>query len=261
MNRRCIGKQCLDGPAEDGEPRPRWADSPSLLCRRCGDRLERHLAELPARRDMLRSVLGGLSSRAGSGNRPTKGEPPVPLNVAAHDHLELLQATVVSWVLLVTEERTLRGPDRPDLNLLSAWLVSQHDWLLQQLWVDDLAEEMRDLSQVADTLTSVRPRWNRLPVPCPVPECGHHDLGRWDGSDEVVCNTCGTAWPEADYARLVRVLTDRETVTAEQGAVLAGVAPQTFRKWVTENRVRRAGTLDGQARYWASDVPAKDGAA
>lgn len=258
---RCIGKTCDDGPAENGEARPRWAKT-GLLCTRCAGKLEQRLAELPAKQDQLRSVLGGLKSKGGSGNRPTKGEPPVPLNIAAHDHLELLHATVVSWTQLVAEERSLRGPDRSEVEVLSRWLLSQHSWLVEQLWVDDLAEEMRELAQVADSLAAINVRWNRLPVPCP--DCNAHELGRWDGASEVQCGACDLSWHEDDYPRMLKVLTWEKSVTAAEAAEKAGVEPATFRQWVSRGKVKRVGTVDGQARYSAEDVERaqrEDGAA
>ena len=47
-------------------------------------------------------MLTSLPSRGGnSGNRPTKGSPPVELNLAAHDWIVEATATLVSWTRMV----------------------------------------------------------------------------------------------------------------------------------------------------------------
>jgi hypothetical protein len=255
---RCIDKSCTDGPTIEDRPAPRLTRT-GLLCDRCTGHLERRLAELPARADQVRSVLAGRRKSQSDGSRRTKGNPPVPLNLAAHDHLELMQATLVSWSQLVAEERDLRGPDIPTVQVLSGWLLNQLDWLRGQPWVDDLAEEMRDVSRTADGLARVQPQWNRLPAPCP--GCDAHDLGRWDGDDHVGCAACGERWPEDDYARLVLVLASDSDRSLPMGEAVerAGVPAATFRQWVSRGKVRRLGTAEGQARYSVEDIDAARG--
>lgn len=201
---RCIDLACADGPRDDPAlPQPRWATA-GLLCSRCGALLEQRLAEIPARHTLLRSVLGGMQAAPPDGSRPTKGNPPTPLNIDAHDHLDLLHQVVASWACQIAQQRQLRGPDRRDVQHLAPWLVSQIDWIVEQDWVGDLAEELRDLSNLADTLTRWRRGWHPLPAPCP--GCDQHALGRWDGDDHVSCAECGERWAEDDYRRLVTVL-------------------------------------------------------
>jgi len=253
---RCFDPQCTDGPPEGDEPRPRWTDDGDLLCRRCATLLEQRLAELPARRDALRAVLGGLQGAVSAGNKPTKGTPPVPLNIAAHDHLTLMQATVVSWVLMVAEERDLRGPDRNDLTVLTGWLLHQLPWLLAHPAVGDLADEVRDLSRVADGLAQTREQWHRLEPACP--DCDAYELGRWDGGDVVGCRSCGCQWDDAEYADIVTAALRVGCVTAQEAALILGVTYGTFRNMVADPdvRLRKVGTLDGKAQYAAAEVAA-----
>ena len=263
---RCADPICLDGPPEGDEPRPRWALAGSALCRRCGDLLEQRLVELGPRRDALRAVLGGLQGAVSAGNKPTKGTPPVPLNIAAHDHLTLMQATVVSWVRLVCEERDLRGPDRNDLAVLTTWLLSQLSWLLEHPAVGDLADEMRDLSSTADALAQTREQWHRLEPRCP--DCHAFELGRWDGGDHVGCRSCGREWHEREYPLFVRLALDNSggRLTAKEAVAILGVTYGAFRMMVNRGHVHKLGTLDGIAWYRAADVDAlmaarEDGAA
>lgn len=251
--RRCADPKCDDGPT-DSDPLPRYVQEPGLLCRRCATLLEQRIAELPAHATDLRAVLGGLKASEKGENRPTKGTAPIPLNLAAHDHLTLMHATCVSWVLMVCEERDLRGPDRNDLPVLTGWLLSQLPWLLEHGAVGDLAEEMRDLARVADGIARAKPQWHRLEAPCP--HCGVLGLGRWDGESQVACMSCGTAWPEEQYPRLALVVaTDpRYSLTAEQAAERSGVAGSTFRGWAATGEIKPVGTADGVRRYAVTDV-------
>lgn len=250
---RCTGKTCADGPPLNGEtPAPRMADAATMLCRRCTRHLEQHLAEIPARCTQLRDALTGATGH-GSSRRGTP-EPPVPLNLAAHDHLGHLTALLASWASLVREERGLRGPDGDDPHRLSTWLLGQLDWLTRQPWVDDLAEELREAAVTADAITGRRLLRNHLEPACP--SCGARELGRDDGADQVDCRACGESWPEARYPALVRLALDDSggCVTAEQAAEQLGVSVGAFRNHVWRDRVRKLGTVDGQARYSAADV-------
>jgi hypothetical protein len=249
---RCIDPACNDGPPLDDQPAPRYARV-GLLCPRCALRLERRLAELPARHDELGQVLGGSQGTRAEGKR-TKGAPPVPLNVAAHDHRQHMTGVLASWALLVREERGLRGPDTSTVAVLAPWLVQQTSWLVEQPWVDDLSAEVADLTRVADGITRRNPGWHRLPAPCP--ECAAFELGRKDGDSHVECRSCGLTYGEADYLHLVHVLAsdEEQTVTAREGARLCNVKPETFRQWVTRGWIRRMGEAGGLARYSREDV-------
>lgn len=250
---RCVDKQCNDGEPIDGEPAPRFADD-GFLCQRHSDTLERRVAELPARRDLLRDCLGGIQGQRSSESKKTKGEPPLPLNIGAHDHLALMHAQVVEWVRLVAEERRETGPATADLRPLASYLVGRHSWVVRQPWVDDYAEEMRDLSRVADGLTAHKARWNRLEAPCP--GCGAFELGRWDGQDIAQCASCGQQW---QHAALITAQADQHTMTALMAAAWLNVQPSTFRAYVTAGSIAAIGKdSEGLSRYRASDVAGLD---
>lgn len=253
---RCTDPTCDDGPPLDSNPAPRFTVDGLLLCRRCASALERRLAELPSQHDALRSVLGGLRASERAENRPTKGTPPVPLNIAAHDHLEAMQAVLVSWVRMTCEERDLRGPDRSTVAILSRWLLSQLPWLLGHGAVGDLAAEILDLAHVADGLTQANPRRYRLDAPCPLLGCGERQLTREDGAGEVWCDSCGGIWTEDQYPWMVRVALDATSgcLTAQEAADRLGVTVGHIRNLVTAGLVRKLGTVDGTARYSTRDV-------
>jgi excisionase family DNA binding protein len=257
---RCIGRRCSDGPLLDGAPGPRMAGR-GLLCGRCAARMERHLSEVPARVTLLTAAV--TPRRGGSGGRGS-GSTPVPVDLGAHDHLREVAAVLGSWARLATEERGVRGPDRlDDAIAASRWLLSQVDWLVGRPWVDDLEDELHDLSAQADGIARVWPAWHGLEPPCP--SCSARELGRRDGDERVHCRACGTSWDERQYRWLVLVLSADPSLslTASEAAARLGVKVSTLRNWVSEGRIRKVGTVDGTARYSAADVEAarKDGAA
>ncbi len=241
----CIGKSCA-GTA--GQPRPTIAHM--MLCTGCTRRLEQHLAEMPARLHLVQALHDGRQSPRRS-DRPG-GDAPVPVNVDAFDLLQAAPAVLGSWVLLVCEERSLRGPDNPEN--LAAWLLGQLDWLVRQLWVDDMAEEVSDLARAAERLCRVDEHRHRLEPPCP--SCSARELGRWDGTEQVDCGSCGRVWPEKHYRAFVRLALDDSggCLTAGEAAVRLGVSVGTVRNYVTAGEVRKLGTVDGTARYSTQDV-------
>lgn len=237
----CTGKTCnTDSPALAG----------TMLCGRCTHRLEQQLAELPARLHLVRALHDGRQTPRRS-DRPG-GDAPVPLNVDAFDLLQTAPAQLDSWAQLVREERDLRGPDNPDL--LAAWLLGQFDWLIRQPWVDDMADEINDLAQSAERLCRVNPHRHRLEPPCP--SCAASELGRWDGTEQVDCGSCGRAWPREQYPAFVRLALDDSggCLTANEAAQRLGVTVGTLRNLVTDGQVRKLGTVDGTARYSARDI-------
>lgn len=263
---RCLDPACLDGPT-DGDPLPRYTDGDDCLCPRCGTLLERRLGDLTAQRDALRAVLGGLRSSVRGDNKPTKGTPPVPLNLAAHDHLTLMQATLVSWVRMVAEERDLRGPDRDDLAVLAGWLLNQLPWLVQHGAVGDFADEVRDLARVADGLTHLTRRPTRVGADCfdcraplvrPVDRDGLEE-------DRVVCNGCGREYTVTSYNLALAAAAeeasridwdDEQWATPEALAHDLGRSVNTLKRWRRDALVR-ARTLEGVVFFSVADAQAE----
>lgn len=249
MTARCHDPRCTDGPPEGDEPRPRWAEDPDLLCPRCGTLLEQRLGQLPALAVALQSVLGGLRSSVRGGNKPTKGSPPIPLNIGAHDHLTAMQATCVSWVRLVCEERGLRGPDRDDLGAIAAWLLSQLPWLLQHDAVGDFADEVRDLTSTADGLAQTTRRPVRVGADCF--DCGGNLVRRVtaDGleEDHVTCTACHVQYEPSRYLLALKAaaeaaawieMGDEQWATPVALAGHLGRPVSTLRVWMHRGLVR-----------------------
>ncbi len=244
MTVTCTGKTCDTG----GVPRPAFANT--MLCGGCTKRLGQQLAELPARLHLVQALHDGRQTPRRS-DRPG-GDAPVPVNVDAVDLLNAVPAVLGSWVMLVCEERSLRGPDTPDR--LSSWLLGQFDWLVRQPWVDDMADEVNDLTRSAERLCRVDEHRHRLEPPCP--SCTARELGRWDGTDQVDCASCGRRWKAEEYPWMVRLALDDSggCLTAPEAAQRLGVSVGTLRNYVAAGEVRKLGTVDGTARYSARDI-------
>lgn len=259
---RCHDPACTDGPAltdTDGHPipdPPRLADSPRLLCRRCHQRLERRLAELPATLDALHAVLGGTVGGRGENARPKPGSR-APLVEDIHDHLQHVHATLVSWTLMVCQEQHLTVPRNLSTGRLASWLLARLDTLAAHPAAGDFAEEVRDCDRTARHLGRLDPQRHRLDAPCPEPDCGAHELHRYDGQSHVTCGACGHTWPEDEYTRLVlHVLDNRGGMVTAADVTALGIPGSTLRSWVARKQVRKLGTVDGVTRYSADDVHA-----
>lgn len=203
MTLRCVDPACLDGPPLDGDPAPRIAAT-GLLCQRCADLLERRLAELPALDADLAAALTPTRGGRPEGGR-TKGSPPVPINVAAHDHRQRLAGVLMSWVQLVAEERSLRGPDRTAVDRLAPWLVAQADWIVDQPWVDDLCAEVADLVRAGEGIVQRWRRPSRAGANCF--DCDGPLIRRVvDGLEEdtLTCYGCGRRYDDAQYLLALR---------------------------------------------------------
>jgi hypothetical protein len=241
----CTGKTCRG----DGT-NPYYAHPGTMLCGHCTQRLERQLAEMPARLQLAHSLHDGRQTPRKTDRRGA--DTPTPVNVALIDIVSKGLAQVASWVAMVCEERSLRGPDDPTRH--AAWLLGQLDWLVRQPWVDDLADEVNDFTRAVEAHTRLNKHRHRLEPPCPT--CSARELGRWDGTAQVDCDACGKAWPESQYPWMVRLALDdsQGCVTAQEAARRLEVTVGTVRNYVTEGLIHKLGTVDGTARYSAQDV-------
>lgn len=212
---------CLFHHSDDRDPHPATV---GFLCKSGMERLTQHLAELPALAHWLHANLSG-GSGSGFGDYTTGSrEKPLPIKTGIADHLTQITDTVNSWARLVAEERDLRGPWRPlpsdgwperdrlrraveqtaSLEDLCTFLLAHLDWTVQQLWVDDFATEIEDLTSTAHGLAPSRPSKHRMAAPCPT--CNAFELSRMDGDSFINCGSCGRLWTEDEYVRLALVL-------------------------------------------------------
>lgn len=197
------------------------------------ERLEQHIAELPALSDWLHANLPTGGNGEHDGSKRTKGEPPIPIRDEVHDHIVEIRDVLASWASNVAEERSLIGPQDNDPTKTATFLVTHLPWSVEQPWVEDLATEVAELSRTGHGLAPSRPRTYRLPAPCP--SCDALELYRKDGDDYVSCQSCGRLWTEAEYVRLVVVLAGEldlpEWSPVAVVAMRFGLNPATVWKW------------------------------
>lgn len=96
--------------------------------------------------------------------------------------------------------------DRPDGDDVPGRTMAGGAWVTEDLTGVQGALEVLALRREARRMLGLVRGKDRLPEPCPNPDCERKTLVRWHGSDQVECESCSEVWPERDYERLVKVL-------------------------------------------------------
>lgn len=261
-----------DGPRVLRE-RPTPAAPGTLLCKGHYAHLEQIVAEMPALHDDLEQHLAGGSQGGGpkvSGNPETA----LPFHERAAEHLRVMNHQLVTWTLLVAEERDISVPamrwgGSPG-PVLSRFLLRHQAWIVEQPWVDEYVTQLRDLRADARSILSAVPRRKvdlglcGEDVACNV---ASHDLVHCAGTlratvsraDEelpsaVVCSACGKEHPSSTWRALSRRLRGDQDVwlTGPQLSELLRVPFSTVRRWASEDGWRR---LDLRpTKYHADDA-------
>jgi hypothetical protein len=224
----CPGEDCrgcLPGLAADGR----------YLCGHHERRLGSDVAELPALYDALALRLAAT----GMGGERTSGTPTRSpgINDAAVEARTVVRHTVVSWCLLVAEERGVTLPGRwtvvelplgvegplqrvqvPDETMaaLVAWLGKHVPWLAAQRFGGEACDEFRALAH-GHPRSVAYPNGTRSfnVADCPVEECPgkvRAVLRRTDAllPSELVCTEDeGHTWPASAWLTLGRQLARR----------------------------------------------------
>ncbi len=114
-----------------------------LVCAGCFAGLEQAVAEMPAHFDALARAL---APRAGTGPQVTgTRERALPIDPTVADHRTDLAAKLVSWALLVSEEREIGAPRSSEVSVVAPWLLVHLRWASAQPWIDDYATELRSI--------------------------------------------------------------------------------------------------------------------
>lgn len=114
------------------------------VCLGCLDRLERALAELPANYADLARRLAPSGGKGGPQVTGTR-ERALPIDPTVADHREHIARTLVSWALMVAEERGIHPPTHNDPDVTAPWLLVHLRWACAQPWIDDYAAELAAL--------------------------------------------------------------------------------------------------------------------
>jgi hypothetical protein len=120
-----------------------------------------------------------------------------------------VSAIIGSWAQLIREERNLDIPTTTTYLSQEIHLLSRHwAWIVEQPWVDDFANEIRDCQTALKNAIGEHP-------PRPVGRCPiTSDQGTCDGAlyqDRygrlgVTCRKCGEVWGETELQRLGLIL-------------------------------------------------------
>ena len=196
-------------PHRHDTERPRPAAAGTLLCQGHLQGLEQKLGDITAVYDWLGACM--VRDGSGTGDQPISGsrEAPTPLRVSLHDLRADIAAKLASWTHVVTEDRSMRGPDRfDDPHAASMWLGSQVAWIAAQPWVDEFWAEVDEWHRLSRAAAPYHRERRDLPAPCP--ECDYLSLSLYGGDDHVTCRVCGHLLKRELYDHYVRVLHDEE---------------------------------------------------
>lgn len=112
---------------EHGDERPEAL--PGLrLCRHCRRTLERDLIALPGLWDRLGDHLAPGSTGSGSGRVSGTSSAPLPINPAVAELRDQIRHDLVTWAVLVSDERGLELPANT-VPAIGAWLGRHVEWI------------------------------------------------------------------------------------------------------------------------------------
>lgn len=217
------GRRCAD--SVDGHARE--TDGPTSLCRACLSRTTTRVTRLPAQYLRLHAVIGDRHAGVDTGIRRTKPGSGCPLNI----HVDTLLGGIVESATLAAEVLAdAMGMDNPNHypqerqvaacaaiiapNLTRLVAVHQVDvmaWApggtahgITTTTGSEIVGRLDYLSTLAHfTLGMTRARFDR-DLPCT--RCQAKTVGRWAGSDEFDCATCGSRFVEDDIRRQDKIL-------------------------------------------------------
>ena len=228
-------------------------------------RLRHDLAELPELLALVAANPNGVR-RGGSGRRSTPGSrPPASVEGLAltdrrtrQDDADVIgcadldrmggrrdgiEPTIRSWVLLAEGEMLDEGVAHTDIPAAQrigddcAWLARHIVWILEQQWVEELADVVRRMVRDCEAHLRIRPEYHPRCPSCRARLTSHQ--GWWE------CRACGR-----DY-RDERML--QEPMTAERIGTAFGISPATIRKWKERGHLEPA-CDEGRPTYHVLDV-------
>jgi hypothetical protein len=118
-------------------------------------------------------------------------------------------AIIESWAKLVREERGLEAPTTTSILSEEIHLLSRHwAWIVEQAWVDDFANEIRDCqSALKSAIGEHSPRpVGKCPITTDEGTCQGNLYQDRYGRLGVTCRKCGEVWGETELRRLGLVL-------------------------------------------------------
>lgn len=158
-------------PAQHRDDAPRRAADGLVLCTSCRDRLERHLAELPALHRACERML--VPSGRANGAGPVSGttEPSWAVSDAPAHAREVIRVELVAWTRVVLEEGPWQVAPPDTLTGMAAWLILRTDWMAARPWADEVARTIADTRNEAWRAAYPNPIKRVRVGECPEPGC------------------------------------------------------------------------------------------
>ena len=136
-------------PAPHREDAPKRAADGLILCLWHRDRLERHLAELPALHQACEATLLGRGGTNGAGPVSGSQEPSWAVSDAPSHARQAIAVELHTWTRIVLDEGPWTVPPADTLTSLAAWLVARVDWCCARPWADEMARTIADTHREA----------------------------------------------------------------------------------------------------------------
>lgn len=250
--------------------------------------LRRHLLDIPDLMALTETMHATMMPRRGhsSGTKGKRAHPPAPTDLGILDLLDTrpkivprgladdprlvheivfhgeperrgVLPAIADWVRLADAEMLDAGyehtppVDNPTIVSETGWLTRHLDWMIEQQWVTELADEVGKIhARLLGVLDEGRPEYR------PRCKCGArmHDEG-----SHFTCSACGADVREQAMDHRTALAKDRP-MTAYDFAPF-GILPERIRKWVERGLLAPA--LDEHSQqimrgtrltYWPMDV-------
>lgn len=243
---------------------PRYAADGRNLCEVCTRRLgedARTAADLYAELEQVLAKPGSPAERtSGTPDRGTE------LNDRAVAARTLIRHTLVSWCLMVAEERGITVPaDTPPA--MAAYVALHAVWLSAHPAAGDCAHELAELAHGAPWRTAYPSGARRFPVgPCLEVECPGQIVAVLRDTDQLLPSalTCdvdeGHTWTAAQWREIGRAMHPNGTpgryVTATEAARDWRLPLGTVHWLANRDQWRRSGDERRPVLYVAADVDA-----
>lgn len=230
-----------------------------IVCRRCYERMERQLLEIPELYALAAAeMLPGGQSGGGRSSEPSLG-----IRLAALDlrsgadlfaELGRLDMLLRRHAGIADADWTVRSRHHTDpvgqtiIDLVNGLVAALHGAAKTYPGFPDLSRDLTRIHHAARTAARTTGRHHQR-VDCPADStqgiCGAHiQITGHDLADVVDCPRCGTHW---EIQRLLLVAASDQVAgvwcTAEDAAVLLTVSERSIRRWAKEGRVQRANGL------------------
>lgn len=126
------------------DDRERLAAPGLRLCHGCRDRLERHVAELPALYRECELALAGTRGKGDSDPVTHRRDPGLVLSIPAMQAREHVRVELSSWVRIGLDEGPWDQAPADTITAMAVWIVGRLDWYAARDYADEVARTFAD---------------------------------------------------------------------------------------------------------------------